>query len=119
MQALVGRVVADSARGRSGGLEHRAGQRRRSRQPALLVTRRGLVEQRFEELAHDAEREARLELAAACAQDPCAVGQRMRFAQQAGLAQPAGGLEHDQRAGAGAGALERRGEGTLLLAALQ
>ena len=77
------------------------------------------MEQRLEELAHDAEREARLELAPARAQDPQAVGQRVRLAQQARLAQPAGRLEHDERARAAAGTIERGGEGTLLAAALQ
>ena len=54
------------------------------------------------QLAHDAEREPGLELGPARVQQPEAAAARVRLraAQQARLAEPAGRLQHDERAGA-------------------
>ena len=79
------------------------------------------MEQRLHQLARDAEREAGLELAAASAQDPQArvLGERVRRAQQARLPEPSGRLEHEQRPGAAADALQRVVQGALFHAPLQ
>jgi hypothetical protein len=121
VEPLERHVVARGARGLVGVLEHRAGERRRAGEPPLALGRRRSTQQRLEELAHDAEREARLELAAAGAEHAESFGFSgvLGGAQQARLPEAAGGLEHEDRAGALAGPLERVPERVLLGVSLQ
>ena len=70
MQARVGRVGHVERLDRGGGVEHRPGQLGRPAQPARTQLVGHAVEHRLEQLAHDPEGKARLELAAACGQHP-------------------------------------------------
>jgi len=86
-------------------LEHRRGERRRSRQKPVALPIRGGCEERTEQLTDERERVVALELASACGQDPqtSVLRQCPRLAQQRGLAQTGRRLDHREADGVVAG----------------
>jgi hypothetical protein len=106
---------------RGGVLEHRPRESRRPGQPRLPPLLVRLVEHRLEELAHDPEREAALELAPAAREHPhprrpCPPP---RARDEAGLADPGGRLEDEEPPGAAPRGLQGRRDPGLLGLALE